>query len=157
MKLSRPLFFWEQKWWHERNRCIDLLSTALLRFRGHCLRGATMGHDCPLNAFANDVKDAFFLSSSFHWHPLSRQASYCVSEVPWQGCHACRSWGVSLPGVGEGGKAPCSEVTSQTRQLWAGTTFQSEGAHSFALTEAAEQSDSAQKRELKAIFEGLQV
>ena len=76
-----------------------------------------MGHDCPLNAFANDVKDAFFLSSSFHWHPLSRQASYCVSEVPWQGCHACRSWGVSLPGVGEGGKAPCSEVTSQTQSV----------------------------------------
>lgn len=112
----------------------------------------------PAKRFCRDnVNDALFLSSSFHWHPSSRQASYCVSKVPWQGCHACRSWGISLPGVGEGRKGPCSEVTSQTRQLWAGTAFQSEGVHSFALTEAREQSDSAQKPELKAIFEGLQV
>lgn len=40
-----------------------------------------------------------------------------VSKVPWQGCHACTSWGINLFGVGEGRKAPCSEVTSQTRQL----------------------------------------
>lgn len=64
----------------------------------------------PAKRFCRDnVNDALFLSSSFHWHPPSRQASYCVSKVPWQGCHACRSWGISLPGVGEGRKAPAQK------------------------------------------------
>lgn len=82
-------------------------------------------------------KDARVSSSCFCWHFL-----YCQTiNVPAKWPSTYTSWGISLPGAGKTGKPPLRKSHSikpegavQRGPLCAGALYQSEGAHSFALT-----------------------